>query len=135
MSQCRSGKVRMTEQARVVLSGFRGRQHEENTQPAGVRPNTVDSCRHRFARQGLSAWRDAARPGTLARYGKDLPDHVLAPIGRAPKAHLPTKCRLGAAIHRFTAAYDRNAARFVWRNPGSGPSSREMLLPSDAITS
>lgn len=125
----------MAEQARVLLGGFRGLQNEENAHPAGARPNTADSCRQRFAKHGLSAWRDTARPGTPARHGKDLSDHVLVPIGRAPKAHVSTKCRLVAALHPFTAAYDRNAARFVWRKPESGPSSREMRFPSDAIAS
>ena len=86
LSRSRSGEVRLSERARIVLACLQGKRNDIVAREIGVRPNTVGLWRRRFAVEGIAGLRDHPRPGKPAKYGDELRDRVLRQLELAPPA-------------------------------------------------
>ena len=77
---------RMAFRAEVILAIAEGLSNKAVAERVGTRPATVSKWRGRFAREGLSGLRDAARSGKPRQYPDDHEQRTLAALDEAPPA-------------------------------------------------
>src|SRR5215470_14165092 len=77
---------RMAFRAEVILAIAEGLSNKAVAERVGTRPATVSKWRGRFAQEGLSGLRDAARSGKPRQYPDDHERRILAALDEPPPA-------------------------------------------------